>query len=139
MKSVADCLHGVLEIDDIICSVDAQIVQRRLKGCCPDVLFARSYQENHMKNKQRLRYPILESQLEDPAFWRIGIDFAGPLYVKDIYRRAEMNKCSIAVFTCASSRALHLELVPNLTADSFIRVFKRFIGRPGIPSVVVSA
>ena len=75
---------------------------------------------------------------EDPAFSRIGIDFAGPLYVTDIYRRAEMNKCYIAVFTCASSRALQLELVPNLTADSFIRAFKRFIGRRGIPSVVVS-
>ena len=31
----------------------------------------------------------------DPAFSRIGIDFAGPLYVKDIYRRAEghISKC----------------------------------------------
>ena len=75
---------------------------------------------------------------EDPAFSRIGVDFAGPLYVKDIYRKAEMHKCYITVFTCASSRAIHLELVPDLTADSFIRALKRFIGRRGIPSIVVS-
>ena len=61
---------------------------------------------------------------DDPVFSRIGIDFADPLYVKDIYRRAEVSKCYIAVFTCASS--------------SSIRAFKRFIGRRGIPPVVVS-
>jgi transposase InsO family protein len=75
---------------------------------------------------------------DDPDFSKIGIDFAGPLYVKDMYRRVEMNKCYIAVFTCASTRAIHLELVPDLTADSFIRAFKTFIGRRGVPSCVVS-
>jgi hypothetical protein len=73
---------------------------------------------------------------DDPDFSKIGIDFAGPLYVKDIYRRVEMNKCYIAVFTCASTRAIHLELAPDVTADSFIRAFKRFIGRRGVPSCV---
>jgi hypothetical protein len=75
---------------------------------------------------------------DDPAFSKFGIDFAGPLYVKDIYRRVDMNKCYIAVFTCASTRAIHLELVPDLTTDSFICAFKRFIGRRGVPSCVVS-
>ena len=75
---------------------------------------------------------------DDPAFTRIGTDFAGPLYVKDVYKRAEMNKCYIAVFTCASSRALHLELVPDLTTDSFVRAFKGFMGRRGIPNIIVS-
>lgn len=75
---------------------------------------------------------------DDPAFSGIGIDFAGPLHVKDIYRGSQMHKSYIAVFTCASTRAIHLELVPDLTADSFIRAFKRFIARRGLPSVVIS-
>ena len=74
----------------------------------------------------------------DPAFFNIGVDFAGPLYVRDIYQKSKMHKCYIALFTCTSSRAIHLELVPDLSADSFIRSFKRFMGRRGIPSVVVS-
>ena len=75
---------------------------------------------------------------DDWAFLRIGVDFAGPLYVNNIYRKKEMNKCYIALFTCVSSRAIHLELVPNLTAESFIRAFKRSIGRHGFPSIVIS-
>lgn len=74
--------------------------------------------------------PLPECRIADDwAFPRIGVDFAGPLYVKDIYRKKEMNKCCIVLFTCKSARAIHLELVPNLTAESFIRAFKRFIGR----------
>ena len=76
---------------------------------------------------------------EDTAFSNIGIDFAGPLFVKDVYSKTgEMYKCYIALFTCASTRALHLELVPDLHANSFIRAFTRFIGRRGLPSRIVS-
>ena len=32
-----------------------------------------------------------------------------------------MNKVYIALFTCATSRAVHLELVPSLTAEGFVK------------------
>ena len=41
-------------------------------------------------------------------------------------------------FTCTSTRAVHLELVPDLHATSFIRALKRFISRRGIPTLIVS-
>ena len=44
----------------------------------------------------------------------------------------------IALYTCASSRAIHLDLVPNNTSQSFVKSFKRFIGRRGTPSFVIS-
>ena len=73
------------------------------------------------------------------AFTNIGIDFAGPVYVKDIYRKSDnMNNAYIVLYTCASSRAVHLDLVPRLTTEAFVRSFKRFIARRGIPSLVVS-
>ncbi len=76
---------------------------------------------------------------EDLAFTNIAVDFAGPLYIKDIYSKSqEMQKCYIALFTCASTRAIHLELVPNLLASTFIRALKRFIGRRGIPTQILS-
>ena len=76
---------------------------------------------------------------EDVAFSQIAVDFAGPLYVRNIYGKTkETNKCYIALFTCTSTRAVHLELVPDLHAISFIRALKRFISRRGLPSLIVS-
>ena len=62
------------------------------------------------------------------AFTSMGVAFAGPVYVKDIYHKsADMNKAYIVLYTCASSRAVHLDLVPRLTTEAFVRSFKRFI------------
>ena len=76
---------------------------------------------------------------DDVAFSNIAVDFAGPLYVKNIYSDSnETHKCYIALFTCASTRAIHLELAVDLQANSFIRVLKRLIGRRGLPTRVQS-
>ena len=75
----------------------------------------------------------------DFAFTRVGVDYAGPLYVKDIYSPSkDMHKSYIALYTCASSRAIHLDLVPDNTTQSFVKSFKRFIGRRGTPSFMIS-
>ena len=76
---------------------------------------------------------------EESAFTFVAVDFAGPLYVKDIYANSDqMYKCYIALFSCASTRALHLELVPNLLASSFIRALKRMMSRRGLSSLIIS-
>jgi len=65
--------------------------------------------------------------------------FAGPLYVKNIYQsKGEMYKCYIALFTCASTRAVHLELTPDLSPTSFLRALRRFFGRRGLPTLFIS-
>ena len=76
---------------------------------------------------------------EELAFTCVAIDFAGPLYVKDIYKQdGPMHKCYIALFSCASTRALHLELVPDLHAPTFIRALKRMMSRRGLSSIIIS-
>ena len=76
---------------------------------------------------------------ESPVFTNTGIDFVGPLFVKRGAReKGDMEKVYIALYTCGSSRAVHLDVVPDLTAETFIRSFKRFICRRGIPRLVVS-
>ena len=69
--------------------------------------------------------PLPEFRLSDNqgefAFTRVGADFAGPMYVKMISKSRDVNEVYIALFTCAATRAVHLELVPNLSAESFIR------------------
>ena len=51
-----------------------------------------------------------------PAFSRVGVDFAGPLFVKA--RNGQMRKVYITLFTCCVTRAVHLELVNNFVSGN---------------------
>ena len=77
--------------------------------------------------------PLPEFRLSDEfPFTRVGVDFAGPMYVKDVFaKKGDMNKV-----TCAATRAVHLELVPNLSAESFIRALAPFKERRGISVLI---
>ena len=76
---------------------------------------------------------------DDFAFSHIGIDYAGPLYIKNIYKSdGDMYKAYILLITCATSRAIHLELVPDQKAETLIRALIRFQSCRGIPNFVIS-
>ena len=49
-----------------------------------------------------------------------------------------MTKCYIALFTCCITRAVHLELVQNLLATTFVNCLKRMCARRGAPSLIIS-
>lgn len=70
---------------------------------------------------------------ESKPFSIIGCDFAGPLYVKD-----DLEKRYILLFTCAVTRAVHIELVNSLSTSEFLLAFRRFIGRRGLPTTIYS-
>ena len=59
-----------------------------------------------------------------PPFSRVGIDFAAPLYAKDA--SGEMKKVHIALFSCCVTRAVHLELVDEMSAQSFKCCLRKF-------------
>ena len=65
-----------------------------------------------------------------------GIDYAGPLYVRNANK--EVAKVYVCLFTCTTIRAVHLELVEDQTASAFLRAFKRFASRRGIPECIIS-
>jgi hypothetical protein len=59
-----------------------------------------------------------------------GVDYAGPYLIKSSkLRNAKMVKSYIALFVCFSTKAVHLELVGDLTTESFLAAFKRFTSR----------
>ncbi|XP_055591112.1 uncharacterized protein LOC129743166 [Uranotaenia lowii] len=68
------------------------------------------------------------------AFENVGIDFAGPFYLKRPSPRSAPVKSYVAVFICMATKAVHLELVSDLTSASFIACLRRFEGRRGRPA-----
>ncbi|XP_063625638.1 uncharacterized protein LOC134797347 [Cydia splendana] len=68
-------------------------------------------------------------------FTYTGLGYFGPINSK-IGRRQE--KRYVALYTCMTSRAVHLELVHSLSADSAIMSLRRFIARRGAPNTVYS-
>ena len=62
-----------------------------------------------------------------------GLDYAGPLYLK-----GTGDKVWVCLFTSCATKALHLDLVVDMTTEAFIRCFKRFVARRGIPRVIIS-
>ena len=63
-------------------------------------------------------------------FLNVGVDFCGPLYIKERrYRNVKKVKSYVAVFVCLVTKAVHLELVSDLSTSAFIGCLKRFISR----------
>ena len=72
---------------------------------------------------------------EEPPFTRVGVDYFGPFEVK---RARSLVKRYGVVFTCLSSRAIHLEKADSLDTDSCINALRRFIARRGQVEEIVS-
>ncbi|GFX12004.1 integrase catalytic domain-containing protein [Trichonephila clavipes] len=63
-----------------------------------------------------------------------GVDYAGPINILRYRGRgAKTTKGYIALFVCFVTKALHLELVSDLTSEAFIASLKRFCARRGAP------
>ncbi|XP_055589494.1 uncharacterized protein LOC129741739 [Uranotaenia lowii] len=63
-------------------------------------------------------------------FTSVGLDYFGPVLVK-VGRRNE--KRWVALFTCLTIRAVHLEVVHSLSTESCIMAVRRFVARRGPP------
>ena len=73
-------------------------------------------------------------------FQNTGLDYLGALLVRQVFDSDDNNmyKVYVVLHTCTVTRAVHLDLVPDLSASSFLRSLKRFIGRRGLPALIIS-
>jgi hypothetical protein len=72
-------------------------------------------------------------------FQCVGVDFAGPFAVTQIRRReAKSTKVYLCLFVCFTTKAVHLELVSNLSTEVFLASLRRFIARRGRCTRIVS-
>ena len=78
--------------------------------------------------------PYLRTQDVHP-FTFTGVDFTGALYVRHGEQEVKVYLC---LFTCATTRAVHLEIVQDLTAETFLLAFRKFAGRRSLPKIMIS-
>ena len=72
-------------------------------------------------------------------FSHTDVDFFGPFFIKkNKYRNRTRVKIYGCVFICMATKAVHIEIVSDLTTDGFLGAFRRFIARRAIPAHVYS-
>ena len=70
----------------------------------------------------------------DYVFYHTGMDFAGPFIIRKGHTRKPVEvKAFLAVFICFCTKAVHLELVSDMTTEAFIAALDRFVTRRGLP------
>ncbi|CAC5412913.1 unnamed protein product [Mytilus coruscus] len=71
---------------------------------------------------------------ESSPYTYTGIDYFGPLYVKTVNGSKKVWVC---LYTCLVVRAIHLELMLDMTTDQFLLGFRRFVARCGTPIQII--
>ncbi|XP_030581071.1 uncharacterized protein LOC115777334 [Archocentrus centrarchus] len=70
-----------------------------------------------------------------PPFTIVGVDYFGPINIRR--GRSEVKRYG-CLFTCLTTRAIHLEVAHSLDTDSFINALQRFMARRGTPQLMRS-
>ena len=83
---------------------------------------------------KKRRVPLASQQMSDlpkdrvtlgnPPFTKVGVDYFGPLLVKQGRSEPKRYGC---LFTCLTTRAIHIEVDHFLDTDSFIQALQRFV------------
>ena len=82
--------------------------------------------------------PLPKARVEDARpFENVGVDYTGCIEVLDPSTKL-VQKVYIVLFTCAVTRAVHLELATNLSAATFLNAFRRFVARRSCPRLIIS-
>ena len=81
--------------------------------------------------------PEFRVAMEQP-FSSSCADFAGTLYVKTEGIDRQRFSSFILLITCMATRAVHLEIVPDLSSSVCIRALRWFIARRGLPKLIIS-
>ena len=71
-----------------------------------------------------------------PPFSHVGVDHTGSYVIRDPQGRK--SKVYICLFVCTTTRAVHLEVVEDLTTSKFILCLRRLAATKGMPKLILS-
>jgi hypothetical protein len=75
----------------------------------------------------------------DKVFNTTGIDLCGPFLIKNKFQRKGPEiKVYVCIFICLVTKAIHLEIIGDLTSEALINTLKRFISRRGKCHKIIS-
>ncbi|XP_062707837.1 uncharacterized protein LOC134288109 [Aedes albopictus] len=106
------------------------VVKKIVKQC----MWCRVYRAvPHPPKMAALPQPRVQPYVRPFSF--VGLDYFGPMIIK----RGRTNiKRWVALFTCLTVRAVHLEVVHSLSTESCKMAIRRFIARRGAPREIFS-
>ena len=81
------------------------------------------------------QYPKDKVTAGSAPFTTTGIDYFGPVMVKV---NSNPVKAWVVLFTCLTTRAVHLEVATDMTIRTFLMMHRRFTARSGTPRKVIS-
>lgn len=109
------------------------LARKTVHSCITCVRFSGKAIQPQMANlpKQRIQgeYP----------FAHTACDYMGPILIANRKGRGSKHiKAYVCIFVCLAVKAVHIELVTDLTKDCFIAALNRFIARRGLPVCLYS-
>jgi len=76
---------------------------------------------------------------KDYPYSKVGIDYAGPIYCRDIYSESKtLHKAWVVLITCTTTRCLYLDIVSSCHSSGTINVLNRFFSSYGCPKKAYS-
>lgn len=89
--------------------------------------------------RQQMAPLVRDRVMESRPFTTVSLDYCGPFELKRYEGRCRTTvKCYVAVFICMATRAIHLELITDMTTDAFLNGYRRFAARRGHCAKIIS-
>ncbi|KFD47687.1 hypothetical protein M513_11478, partial [Trichuris suis] len=140
-KTIIEDMHRTLRhgsVDLILCELRQRYwlpkYRQRVKSVVYECVYCKKWRSKP-STPFLAQLPTERLQAFQPPFSCVGIDYFGPLTV--LVRRSHEKRYG-CLFTCMSTRAVHLEISFSLNTDSFLMAFRRFVDRRGTPAVAYS-
>ncbi|MPC73958.1 hypothetical protein E2C01_068301 [Portunus trituberculatus] len=141
MNAHHNTLHGGMgdTLTNIRTSFWIPKARQAVKSCIKSCVICRHYEARTVLYPGPPPLPEERVQ-ESRPFQVVGVDYSGAIHLQDPDGKGESvpMKIYVCLFTCAMTRAVHLELATDMTANTFLKIFRRFAARRSCPSIIIS-
>lgn len=93
--------------------------------------------DKELAKQQMGRLPI-ERLKPSPPWYNCGVDLFGPFQIRDAVKKRTTGKAYGVIFTCMSSRAVHVDVAADYSTEKFLMVLRRFVSLRGYPRKLLS-